>query len=95
MRTTSLGPTFGRSRRWRAVAHSGEVNDALAAKALSVWQDCRQLRTELAVSQELLSESTEVRLAKRAFLGIRRRKKVEESKQAMNRDDVDVTVQRR
>jgi hypothetical protein len=53
----------------------------LAAKALSVWQDCRQLRTELAVSQELLSESTEVRLAKRVFLGIRRRKKVEESKQ--------------
>jgi len=67
----------------------------LAAKALSVWQDCRQLRTELAVSQELLSESTEVRLAKRAFLGIRRRKKVEESKQAMNRDDEDVTAQRR
>jgi hypothetical protein len=37
----------------------------------------------------------ERRLAERAFLGIRRRKKVEESKQAMNRDDVDVTAQRR
>jgi len=81
LRTTSLGPTFGRSRRWRAVAHS-EVNDALAAKALSVWQECRQLRTELAVSQELLSVSTEERLAERAFLGIRRRK-VEESKHCL------------
>ena len=34
------------------------------------------------------------RLGERALLGIRRRKK-DESKQAMNRDDVDVTVQRR
>jgi hypothetical protein len=55
----------------------------LAAKALSVWQECRQLRTELAVSQELLSVSTEERLAERAFLGIRRRKKVEESKHCL------------
>jgi hypothetical protein len=55
---SALGMSLG-DRRWRGVAPSGEVNDAVAAKALSVWQECRQLRAQLSVSQELLSQSTE------------------------------------